>query len=46
MTQPRETLISIADTPDYHHISRCIRRTLFRVEVSSLKTHFKQNQLE
>ena len=27
MTQPRETLVSIADTPYYHLISRCVRRT-------------------
>ena len=27
MTQPRETLVSISDTPYYHLISRCVRRT-------------------
>ena len=27
MTQPRETLISIEDTPYYHLVSRCVRRT-------------------
>lgn len=27
MTQPRETLISVEDTPYYHVVSRCVRRT-------------------
>ncbi len=27
MTQPRRTLISIADTPYYHILSRCVRRS-------------------
>ncbi len=27
MTQPRQTLISIADTPYYHIVSRCVRRS-------------------
>ena len=27
MTQPRKTLVSIADTPYYHIVSRCVRRS-------------------
>jgi REP element-mobilizing transposase RayT len=27
MTQPRKTLVSIADTPYYHTVSRCVRRS-------------------
>lgn len=27
MTRPREQLVSIADTPYYHVVSRCVRRT-------------------
>jgi REP element-mobilizing transposase RayT len=26
MTQPRETIVSVADTPYYHCVSRCVRR--------------------
>jgi hypothetical protein len=26
MTSPRSTLVSVADTPWYHLVSRCVRR--------------------
>ncbi len=26
MTRPRSTLVSVADTPYYHVIARCVRR--------------------
>ncbi|MEE8058346.1 MAG: hypothetical protein V3T17_10995 [Pseudomonadales bacterium] len=28
MTRPRKELISVRDTPYYHVVSRCVRRTL------------------
>jgi hypothetical protein len=30
MTRPRSTLVSVADTPYYHVIARCVRRAFLR----------------
>ncbi|MFC4258562.1 hypothetical protein ACFOZ5_05865 [Marinobacter lacisalsi] len=27
MTRPREQLVAVSDTPYYHVVSRCVRRT-------------------
>ena len=45
MTQPREALASIADTPYYHLISRCVRRTfLCGVDHTTGKNHEHRRQ--
>ncbi len=45
MTQPRQTLISIADTPYYHIVSRCVRRSyLCGVDHTSGKSYEHRRQ--
>jgi hypothetical protein len=45
MTQPRKTLISVEDTPCYHLITRCVRRTyLCGVDLSTGKSYEHRRQ--
>ncbi|MFT7389114.1 MAG: hypothetical protein ACI8VC_002638, partial [Candidatus Endobugula sp.] len=39
MTRPRQELISISDTPYYHIVSRCVRRTF----LCGFDQHTQQN---
>ena len=45
MTQPRKTLVSVEDTPYYHLISRCVRRTyLCGIDQSTCKSYEPRRQ--
>jgi len=45
MTQPRKTLVSVEDTPYYHLISRCVRRTyLCGIDQSTGKSYEHRRQ--
>ena len=45
MSQPRSTLVSVSDTPYYHVVSRCVRRTfLCGVDTSTGKDYEHRRQ--